>query len=126
MTHTSRLRQRIATTRRSSVSHLLRTRRPYLGTLGVALAIQATLLTGLLWLVPALAFLAWSWNRGDLEAVFVAVGLGLIGTAWTTVGVSLMPLSPGSFLLPGAVWIALALLMATASAAARRRGSKGL
>jgi hypothetical protein len=126
MTHTSRLRQRIATTRRSSVSHLLRTRRPYLGTLGVALAIQAALLAGLWWLAPALVFLAWSWNRGEPQAVFVAVGLGLIGTAWTTIGVSLMPLSPGSFLLPGAVWIVLALLMATASALARKWGSKGL
>jgi hypothetical protein len=104
----------------------LRTRRPYLGTLGVALVLQAALVAGAWWTAPALVFLAWSWNRGEPEAVFVAVGLGLIGTAWTTIGVSLIPLSPGSFLLPGAVWIVLALLMAAASGIARHRGSKGL
>jgi len=94
--------------------------------LGVALALQAALIAGLWWTVPALVFLAWSWNPGEPEAVVVAAGLGLIGTAWTTIGVSLIPLSPGSFLLPGAAWIVLALLLGAASAVARTRGSKGL
>lgn len=124
MTHTSRLRQRMG--HNYVGPEHLRTRRPYLGTLGVALVLQATLLAGVWWTAPALVLLAWSWNRGEPQAVFVAVGLGLIGTAWTTIGLSLIPLSPGSFLLPGAVWIALALLMAIASAMARKSGSKGL
>jgi len=124
MTHTSRLRRRMGHNY-VGVEHL-RVRRPYLGTLGVALVLQAALVAGVWWTAPALVFLAWSWNAGDAEAVFVAVGLGLVGTAWTTIGVSLIPLSQGSFMLPGAAWIVLALLMAAASAVARRRGSKGL
>ena len=124
MTHTSRIRQRMG--HNYVGTEHLRTRRPYVGTLGVALVLQAALVAGAWWTAPALVFLAWSWNRGDPQTVFIAVGLGVIGTAWTTIGVSLIPLSPGSFLLPGAVWIVLALLMAASSAVARHRGSKGL
>ena len=105
---------------------LLFTHRPYLGTLGVGLAVQAAVVAGAWWLIPALAFLGWSWNARDLQGTAIALGLGLIGTAWTTIGVSLIPLAPGQFALPGAVWIALALLMASASHIARKRGSKGL
>jgi hypothetical protein len=122
MTHASRLQQRSG---HVGTEHL-RTRRPYLETLGVALALQAALVAGAWWTAPALIFLAWSSKSGEPEAVFVAVGLGLIGTAWTTIGVSLIPLSPGSFFLPGAAWILLALLMAASSSVARRRGPKGL
>lgn len=100
--------------------------RPYLGTLGVGLAIQAALVAGAWWLCPALAFLAWAWTARDLQATTVAVGLGLIGYAWTTIGMSLIPVTPGHFALPGGVWIGLALLMAGASHISHRRPSKGL
>jgi len=122
MTHASRMRPALKGIARSR----LFTYRPYLGTLGIGLAVQAAVVAGVWWLVPALAFLAWAWNAGDLQATTVAVGLGLVGTAWTTIGVSLIPLAPGQLALPGLVWVALALLMADASHIARHRGSKGL
>ncbi len=109
------------------IKQITRTRpRAYLGTVGAALAIQAALLAGASLLVLPLALLAWSWNNGDLQATTVAVGLGLIGYAWTTIGVSLIPLTPGQFALPGCVWIALALLIAGAAQISRRRASRGL
>src|SRR5690348_8787077 len=109
MTQASSLRQ---PTRHNHVSAAhLSNHRPYLGTLGVALALQAALVAGAWWTAPPLVVLAWSWNGGEPEAVFIAAGLGLIGTAWTTIGVSLVSLSPGSFFLTGVVWILLALSM---------------
>jgi hypothetical protein len=91
--------------------------RPWLGSVGIALAVSAALLTELYVALPFLALCAWWWCPRMRFGWVLPLGAGVLGTAWVTVGLGLIALLPLS--LAGPVWAWIAAILATSSALAR-------
>lgn len=92
----------------------LASRRPHrwLGTVGVGLAITTAALAGLFLLFPVCALASWWFLPREPFGPPSAVGLGVVGIAWASVGIGLLAFEPP--LEVGAFWVSLALLLAAA------------
>jgi hypothetical protein len=62
----------------------------------------------------------WWFLPGEWLARATAIGLGVVGVLWATVGIGLLALEPT--LLAGIQWVWLALMLAVLSTIARRYG----
>jgi hypothetical protein len=95
-----------------------RTARPWLGLVGMALAVSAVLLTNDGLALPVLAVCAWWWCPRDRFGWLLPLGTGILTVAWVSVGsglITLLPLSTAGLLWTS--WAAgLAVLAAAASA----------
>lgn len=91
--------------------------RPWLGSVGVALAVSAVLLVGLDFAVPLLAVCAWWWCLRMPLAWLLPLGLGVLGVAWVTIGAGLIAVLP----LPtaGLIWASTAAALAMLGVAGR-------
>jgi hypothetical protein len=92
--------------------------RRWLGTVGVGLAMTAVVLTGVFPLLALCALACWWFLPGERLAPALAVGFGVVGVLWATVGIGLLAIEPT--LLAGIQWVWLALMLALASTAASR------
>ena len=95
----------------------LREPRPWVGSVGIALAVSIVLLTRVDFAVPLLAVCAWWWCIREPAAWLLPLGAGLLGAAWITVGVGLIGLLPLS--TAGLIWASIAAFVAVAGALAR-------
>jgi hypothetical protein len=96
--------------------------RPWLGSVGIALAASAVLLTGAGLALPLLALCAWWWCFRMPLAWLLPLGLGVLGAAWVTVGVGLLVVLPLS--TAGLIWASIAATWAVLAALARALASK--
>lgn len=94
-----------------------RSPRPWLGSVGMALAVSAVLVAGVYFALPFLALCAWWWCIREPAAWLLPLGAGLLGAAWITVGVGLIGLL--SLSTAGLIWASIAALVAVAGAVAR-------
>jgi hypothetical protein len=90
---------------------------PWLGAVGIALAVSAVFVTGVDFALPFLALCAWWWCIREPAAWLLPLGAGLLGAAWITVGVGLIGLLPLS--TAGLIWASIAAFAAVAGALAR-------
>jgi hypothetical protein len=90
---------------------------PWLGAVGMALAVSAVLVTGVDLALPFLALCAWWWCIREPAAWLLPLGAGLLGAAWITVGVGLIALLPLS--TAGLIWASIAAFAAMTGALAR-------
>jgi len=95
--------------------------RPWLGLLGVPLALTAALASGLWWCLLPLGLCAWWWapRRRGWEWL-AALQLGMVGAAWTTIGAVSLGTWPEHRSVIAAAWIASALALAAGGAVGRR------
>jgi hypothetical protein len=91
--------------------------RPWLGSVGIALAVSAVLLTGAGLALPLLALGAWWWCFRMPLAWLLPLGLGILGAAWVTVGAGLLVVLPLS--TAGLIWASIAATFALLAALAR-------
>jgi hypothetical protein len=91
--------------------------RPWLGSVGIALAVTAVLLTGAGLALALLAVCAWWWCFRMPLAWLLPLGLGVLGAAWVTVGVGLLVVLPLS--TAGLIWASIAATWAVLAALAR-------
>jgi hypothetical protein len=91
--------------------------RPWLGSVGIALAVSAVLLTGAGLALPVLALCAWWWCFRMPFAWLLPLGLGVLGAAWITVGAGLLVVLPIS--TAGLIWASIAATFALLAALAR-------
>jgi hypothetical protein len=91
--------------------------RPWLGSVGMALAVSAALVAGVDIALPFLALCAWWWCIREPAAWLLPLGAGLLGAAWITVGVGLIAILPLS--TAGLIWASTAALFAVVGALAR-------
>ena len=91
--------------------------RPWLGSVGVALAVSAVVLTDIDIALPVLALCAWWWCVPERFAWLVPLGAGVLTVAWVTVGTGLIAILP----LPtaGLLWASFAAAVALLGAALR-------
>lgn len=71
-----------------------RSSRPWLGIVGIAIAVSAVLLTSVGVLLPLLVVCAWWWCPRERFVWLLPLGAGLITVAWVTVGAGLMAILP--------------------------------
>src|ERR1700733_5031445 len=88
--------------------------RPWLGAVGIALAVSTVLVTGVDFVLPFLALCGWWWCIREPAAWLLPLGAGLLGAAWITIGASLIALLPLS--TAGLIWASLAAVVAVAGA----------
>jgi hypothetical protein len=93
--------------------------RPWLGSVGIALAVSAVLLAGLDLAIPLLAVCAWWWCLRMPLAWLLPLGLGVLTVAWVTIGAGLIATLPLS--AAGLLWASIAAFVAMAGALARAR-----
>ena len=126
MSATTRIRARVPVVLEANAGTLLRwfrhqadrrQPRPWLGSVGTALAVSAVLLTDLDVALPFLALCAWWWCTRDRSAWLLPLGAGLLGAAWITVGVGLIALLPLSS--AGLIWASIAAALALLGVAGR-------
>ena len=95
-----------------------RRQRPWLGLVGVALAVTAVVLVGQLWLLLSLALCAWWWCPASWRWTWlIPLGAGLVGVVWATVGSALLAVFPLS--AAGLLWGASAVGLAALGAVVR-------
>lgn len=96
--------------------------RPWLAMVAVPLAMNITTLALLVWTWPVLIICIWWWaDRSWRWRWIVGVEAAAFGTMWTTSFVYALAGNPGSRLIVGAIWIALASTLAAVSAYNRQQ-----
>lgn len=104
-----------------------RTARPLFAAVGSPLAIMACILAGVWFALPLAIATAW-WctpRTGPWWVWIIHVQAGVVGFAWAIIGSTLLTELPTLTLPIGAGWIAVAGLLAAASAANLKTGSPG-
>jgi hypothetical protein len=91
--------------------------RPWLGSVGIALAVSAVLLVGLGFSFPLLAVCAWWWCLRMPLAWLLPLGLGVLTVAWVAIGAGLIAVLPLS--AAGLIWASTAAVLAMLGVAGR-------
>lgn len=105
-------------------SHARRAR-PWLGLVGLPLAVAAALPAGQWWALVPLGVCAWWWCPRDWGWEWLtAMQMGLVGGAWASVGADALVTWPDHRGLILAIWIDVAGVLGVASAVARYRSRR--
>jgi hypothetical protein len=101
-----------------------RRERPWLGLVGVPLAMVAAGLIGMWWTWPVLLIDAWGYMPSWRWAWLLTLEEGFVGMQWASVGGILLAEFAGAQLLVGAIWVAFPVSLATAGIVSRRRRNR--